>query len=408
MYEFRQKIPSRLDIGISNMIDHSRVGAGKLIRVAMVTNIPTPYRLPVYEILAAMPDIELKVIYCSEREPDREWDLSSTSYTAEYLNEFFYTVGDKFIHVNPGVFGALRRFKPDVIIGTGFNPTHLLGYSYAKLFGCVIVPMTDGTLESERVLTSVHRWVRRRVYRQAKAFIAASDGGFDLYESYSIKPERLFKSHLCTNNVAFTFSTNNEKQFDLIFSGRFGELKNPLFALHVAKEASIVLKRKLSLAFLGAGPLEPAMRKLAHDYAEWVDTNFLGFAKQSELPAIYSMAKIMLFPTFADVWGIVANEALAAGVPVIVSPVAGCTPELVRHEISGIVVKLELSLWVDAVVKLLDNTELCQEMGATGSRLVQSYNYANAALGIADAVRVAVGHSVRRSPENGRALHISR
>ena len=386
------------------MIDNSWGEVAKLIRVAMVTNIPTPYRLPVYEILAALPDVELKVIYCSEREPDREWDLDPTRYTAEYLNEFFYTVGDKFVHVNLGVFGALHQFKPDVIVGTGFNPTHLLAYAYAKLFGCMIVPMTDGTFESERALSSIHQWVRRRVYRQSKAFIAASDGGFDLYESYNVDSKRIFKSHLCTNNSAYDASAAVNKQFDLIFSGRFGELKNPLFVLHVAKEASIILKRKITLAFLGSGPLEVAMRGLAHDYAKWVDTYFLGFAKQSELPVIYSKARVMLFPTLADVWGIVANEALAAGVPVIVSPVAGCVPELVRHEVSGMVVKLELQQWVYAVVKLLTNTVLCHEMGNAGRQLVQSYNYTNAALGIADAIRVAVGYSVQRSQDNSRAL----
>ena len=93
----------RVAVSTSNMIDNPRVEVAKLIRVAMVTNIPTPYRLPVYEILAAMPDVELKVIYCSEREPDREWDLNSTTYTAEYLNECFYTVGDKIL-VNLSIF----------------------------------------------------------------------------------------------------------------------------------------------------------------------------------------------------------------------------------------------------------------------------------------------------------------
>ncbi|MES2821986.1 MAG: glycosyltransferase [Pseudomonadota bacterium] len=373
------------------------------IRVAVVTNIPTPYRLPVFEILAAMPDITLKVIYCSEREPDRDWDLTSTAYEAKYLNERFYTVGDKFVHANPEVFAALRSFKPDVVVGTGFNPTHLFAFLYAKISGCMFVPMTDGTLKSEQVLSPVHRWIRRRIYRQAKAFIAASDGGFDLYDSYGVNPTAIFKSHLCTNNAAFAGESAVQKKYDLIFSGRFGELKNPLFALEVAKLAALQSGRKLSLAFLGAGPLEPEMSKLASQYAEWVETHFLGFAKQAELPAIYKTARLMLFPTLADVWGVVANESLAAGVPVIVSPVAGCVPELVRHGQSGLVVPLEKQLWVAAVLQLLKDSELRQHMGNAGRKIVNEYTYANAAQGIADAVRLAVGRSVNRLPENNRA-----
>lgn len=373
------------------------------IRVAVVTNIPTPYRRPVFEILAAMPDITLKVIYCSEREPDRDWDLTSTAYEAKYLNERFYTVGDKFVHANPEVFAALRSFKPDVVVGTGFNPTHLFAFLYTKISGCRFVPMTDGTLKSEQVLSPAHRWVRRRIYRSAKAFIAASDGGFDLYDSYRVNPTAIFKSHLCTDNAAFEGESEVQKKYDLIFSGRFGQLKNPLFALDVARVAALQCERKLSLAFLGAGPLEPEMSKLAKQYAEWVETHFLGFAKQSELPAIYKTARVMLFPTLADVWGVVANESLAAAVPVIVSPVAGCVPELVRHEQSGLVVPLEQQLWVAAVLQLLKDPELCQRMGNAGRKIVNEYTYANAAQGIADAVRLAVGRAVNRRPENNRA-----
>ncbi len=369
----------------------------------MVTNIPTPYRRPVYEILAAMPDITLKVIYCSEREPDREWDLKSTAYEAKYLNERFYTRGDKFVHANPEVFGALRSFKPDVVIGTGFNPTHIFAFFYAKMFGCAFVPMTDGTLESERSLSSVHRWVRRRIYRDSKAFIAASDGGFDLYDSYAVKPTAIFKSHLCTNNAAFEVEPEAQKKYDLIFSGRFGELKNPLFVLEVARAAALQVGRKLSLAFLGAGPLESEMRAVANQQTEWVETYFLGFAKQAELPALYKTARVMLFPTLADVWGVVANESLAAGVPVIVSPIAGCVPELVRHQLSGLVVSLEIQLWVNAVARLLSDPLLCQQMGEAGRNIVKNYTYAHAAQGIADAVRLAVGHAVERCPENNRA-----
>ena len=59
---------------------------------------------------------------------------------------------------------------------------------------------------------------------------------------------------------------------------------------------------------------------------------FHGFAAQRELPDLYRSAKVFLFPTLADVWGVVANEACAAGLPVIVSPHAGVAGELVRDD----------------------------------------------------------------------------
>jgi glycosyltransferase involved in cell wall biosynthesis len=375
----------------------------KSIRVAIVTNIPTPYRRPVYEILANTPDISLKVVYCSEREPDREWDFDSTSYEAEYLNERFYTVGDKFIHVNPEVFGALRRFKPDVVIGTGFNPTHLIAAVYSATFGCAFVPMTDGTYTSEQNLSFVHRVLRRFIYSRAKAFIAASDGGFDLYRSYNVIENKIFKSHLCANNEAYRSSPEPAKIFDLIFSGRFGELKNPLFAVEVAKSTALKLGRKVSLAFLGAGPMEKDVRVLATQYQQFIDVQFLGFARQAELPDQYKKAKLLLFPTLADVWGVVANEALAAGLPVIISQLSGCAAELVRHEQNGFVLSLDVEIWASAVVLLLNDTQLYKKMSNAGKSFVAHYNYQNAARGIADASRFAIGEVFDRHPDNMRA-----
>ena len=132
-------------------------------RIAIVTNIPAPYRLPVYEALAADAQIELKVIFCSGREPDREWDLSATRFEHVYLRERFVSYRGRFIHINPDVWGALRSLRPEVVITTGFNPTHLLAYAYARKYGAKHVAMTDGTFNSEERLSWFHRWVRRRV-----------------------------------------------------------------------------------------------------------------------------------------------------------------------------------------------------------------------------------------------------
>ncbi|MBT9460167.1 MAG: hypothetical protein IV084_00720, partial [Rugosibacter sp.] len=148
------------------------------LRVAMVTNIPAPYRLPVFEQVAATPDIEFCAFYCSGREPDREWDLAVSKFKQVFLREKFINFRGRFIHTNPDLWGQLREFSPDVVITTGFNPTHMLAYAYARWHRARHIAMTDGTYQSETKLSSIHRWVRRRVYAGTQAFIGASDGSF--------------------------------------------------------------------------------------------------------------------------------------------------------------------------------------------------------------------------------------
>src|SRR5450759_3968948 len=110
----------------------------------MVTNIPAPYRLPVYEHLANDPDIDLCVFFFSGCEPDREWELEVSKFKHVFLREKFMSFRGRFIHTNPDILGKLGAFRPDVVVTTGFNPTHLLAFAYARWAGARHVTMTDG------------------------------------------------------------------------------------------------------------------------------------------------------------------------------------------------------------------------------------------------------------------------
>ena len=360
------------------------------VRVAMVTNIPAPYRLPMYELLAATPGIELKVFFCSGREPDRHWDLDQLHVPHVFLRERFFTLGsNRYVHVNVDVWPRLREFAPDVVVTTGFNPTHLIAFVQARASGARHVAMTDGTADSEAKLSAVHRWARRWVYRRSAAFVGASEGSFSLYRQYGVRDSRLFKSHLCANNAAFATAAGVERDVDLLFCGRFAEGKQPLFALEVAAAVARRLGRRLVMLLVGSGELEGAMRQAAERLAPWIDARFPGFARQSELPACYARSKLLLFPTTGDTWGVVANEACAAGVPVIVSPQAGVANDLVRDGVNGRVLPLEVEAWAEAAANLLRDDGMRQRMAVQCLERVGPYNYANAARGLAQAIVAA-------------------
>ncbi len=366
------------------------------IRVAIVTNIPAPYRLPVYEALAREPGLALNVIFCSGREPDRDWDLDTPRFEHQFLQQRFVTVAGRFVHANLDVWQALQAWQPDVVVTTGFNPTHLLAFAWARRRGAVHVAMTDGTACSERSLTATHRAVRRHVYARSAAFVGASEGSFDLYRSYGVRPSAMFKSHLCADNPAFARAATGVRDIDLMFCGRFVAGKQPLFALQVACATARRLGRRLRMLFVGSGEMDEALRHAAAQSAELVACEFAGFALQSALPQHYARARVLLFPTLGDTWGVVANEACAAGVPVITTPAAGVAGELVRDGESGRVLCLDVAQWVTAAADLLSNDELRERMAMRAVELVQPYNHANAARGLAAAIR----HALR-----GRAGH---
>ncbi|HEY4083227.1 MAG TPA: glycosyltransferase family 4 protein [Burkholderiaceae bacterium] len=360
------------------------------IRVALVTNIPAPYRLPIYDLLAEVPGIELKVYFCSGREPDRQWDLAALRAEHFFFRERFLTFKGRFIHFNSGVWRALSAQQPQAVVTTGFNPTHLAAFAYARRKRVPHIPMTDGTVESEAKLTPIHRLVRRYVYARSSAFVGASEGSKALYRQYGVADPMMFKSHLCTDNERFERTLDGQRPYDFIFSGRFAVGKQPLFALQVAADAARKMGRQVKLLFVGAGDLEPQMRREVVRLGAAVQADFAGFASQGDLPDHYAKARLMLFPTLDDTWGVVANEACASGLPVLVSPQAGVAGELVRDGQNGRVLPLDVDAWSTACAEVLSNAGLWRQMAERSRQLVAPYTYANAADGLHQAIRYSL------------------
>lgn len=354
-----------------------------MINLAIVTNAPPPYRVPIYNLPSQMPGVNFQAFFCSERQPSRQWDLPPLDFNHTYHRECFVTWGGRYINNNLDVISSLSKFSPDVIITDGFNPTYLYAFGYALAKGLPHIPMTDGTYASEQTLSALHRAVRRFVYVRSNAFISAGLGGQRLYESYGIAAEHCFKSCLCIDNAAFSPEPQREqKLFDFILCGQIESVKNPLFALTVALDVANRLHRKVKILFAGAGSQEGSVKKAAALRPDLVEAKFNGFAAQNELPSLYRSARVFLFPTLWHPWGVVTNEACATGLPVIVSPHAGVAGELVLDGENGFVCDLNVNLWAERAASLLTQPDAYQRFSDRSRSLVREYTFDNAASGI--------------------------
>lgn len=362
-----------------------------MLRVALVTNHPPPFRIPIYQKIGDTRDIDLHAVFCSRREPNRQWELPAMKFNHVFLKERFVTRGSNFIHNNPDVFATLKRLSPRVIVTTGFNPTFLYAFGYAAATGAAHVPMTDGTDQSEQALSGGHRLIRRLIYARSQAFIAASHGGLRLYRSYGVPTERCFQSCLCIDNDAYVPTQDDEKRFDLVFCSRIVAEKNPLFALEVAQALARRLERRVSILFVGTGEQEDEVKAEAARLTETVASEFNGHAMQRDLPALYRSARIFLFPTQHDVWGVVTNEACAASLPVLVSPYAGVAGELVLDGENGFICMLDAEQWAERAAMLLTDANAYRRFAQRSRTLVDRYTFDHAAAGVVAACRYASG-----------------
>jgi glycosyltransferase involved in cell wall biosynthesis len=360
------------------------------MKVVIITNGPVPYRIPALNELAAKPGISLHVVFCCAREPNRDWSLPKIQFPCTYLREKIIRFKDRYIHNNLDVFPVLRRLKPDIVITGGFNPTHLYGFAYTWLKRIPHIAMTDGTYDSEKTLSILHRWLRHVVYARTKAFLSSSIGGQKLFSSYGIADSRCFRACLCVENMKFSDAeTNQHGKFDFLFCGRMEAVKNPHFALDVAIAAAARLKRKTSILFVGSGSQEPQLRKRAAAHRDALEVEFHGSALQDELPALYRSARLFLFPTTWDPWGVVSNEACAAGLPVLISPHAGAADELVVDGENGHVCELDVALWADRAVTLLVRPDVYSAYSRRSQARVSSFTFKHASDGMFEACRYA-------------------
>lgn len=365
------------------------------MRVALVTNIPSPYRVPVFDRVGQALGDNFLVLYSSTIEPNRQWTVPTLNHPHQFLKTRFIRYGQEgFLHLNFDVSRKLKRFNPQVVIIAGYGPTAQLAFLSSWMHGRRIVLFNEGWLQTESQYSARQRWIKQFMIRRAHAFLGASKKAGELYQYYGAPAGRVFVTPMAVANERFAPNGTEKKEFDLLFSGQFIERKCPLFVAEVAKRVaehqpdSSLAGRPVRLLLLGDGPLrEKTLQRLREDRVEF---EWPGFVQQETLPDYFRRSRILLFATQSDTWGIVANEACAAGLPVLTTPMAGVANDLVVHGVNGFVLDLDVNVWVEHVVRLLNDAELYAKMSENALQAVQRFTFDEGARQILNACERAL------------------
>jgi glycosyltransferase involved in cell wall biosynthesis len=116
---------------------------------------------------------------------------------------------------------------------------------------------------------------------------------------------------------------------------------------------------------------------------------FTGFYQREKLAVLYALAEAFVFPTHSDPWGLVVNEAMACGLPIITTSAAGCAADLVDDGCNGrIVAPKETYRLAAAMAQLAVDPILRADMGAKSRRRISDYSPAKCAAGMATAAEM--------------------
>ncbi|MDR3576385.1 MAG: glycosyltransferase family 4 protein [Anaerolineaceae bacterium] len=360
----------------------------------ILNDIPTPWREPVFERVYERLSGNVAIAYFKQNEKRRLWSFEMGKHPKKILKAITLKFGGTERFFNPGIVLFMLQKKPRValVFASIKDPTAWLAVIMCRLLGTKIALLDDSWLGRDRDIGRLRRLARRVMYNHfGDAFVGTSLQSLKMFRHYNdrISDEQLFLSHLVADNDYFErrlTGSQTERPFDVMFSGRVVKVKNPVFFAQVCAGIKARLGRCRVLVIGGGDTgLTMEMKKIFQEHN--VSAKFAGFITHADLPDYYAKSRLLLLPTSGDCWGVVINEAMVAGTPVVTTEWTAAAEELVLHERNGYVLPLDVQVWASVASELLSSDSKWQALSNCARQTVKNFNYDRAATGILEAIK---------------------
>lgn len=335
------------------------MAASKRPRLVAVASHPIQYHAPLYRALARSAEIDLVTLFVDI--PDAkaqgegfgiefQWDVPLLDGYRSQKARTRRLSGAGFLQWRVlDAVGQLRELQPDAVLIPGWQNLALLQFWRAarRLGVPVLVRGESSALKQRRRAIG---WAHRALLRRGDAFLAIGSANRAFYRGNGVPEGRIFDAPYFVDNGFFAARADAARMCRASLRARFGVpvdatcflfvgklqgKKHPAHVLDaVARLKSSSAQSNAFLLVIGTGELEESLRARAADLGAPVA--FAGFLNQSRIPEAYAAADALVLPSDAgETWGLVVNEAMACGVPAIVSDLVGCGPDLVESGVTG-------------------------------------------------------------------------
>lgn len=317
------------------------------MNLGFVTNLRSPYRTLQLNEFSKIEDLNITAYYCQNNKDNRNWGkLDSIKYRE--IDLIGKRIFKKYGYINKGLFDIVKN--NDVIIIGGYQqPTYILLSLICRLYRKKYILLYDG-LSRERlyIKEKKYKFILKKTVIKNAAYILGNGKVSKEYFSKKFKypTKKIYNQYLSIDvkkideiyKLKKTYRDTYRKKLGIkesdkviLFSGRTVKEKNiekVIMALSILKNDNIIF------VITGGGELEENLKKMAKNLnVKLIITGFI--SNQQELFKHYCLADALILPSIYEPWGLVVNEAMRLGLPVIVSKACGCSLDLVKEGENG-------------------------------------------------------------------------
>lgn len=370
------------------------------LKVALIHNIIAPYRIPLFEELSKDQNINLLVYFTDVSEKNREWNVDyNFSFNYKILPKITLNLGkETFYHINPTIIKELYCGKFDIIISTGYSSfTTQAAFFLAKLLKIPFILWSGSTEYEPSLFRTLSLPLIKHIVKNSDAFIAYGTRAKKYLVRHGAPEDKVFISFNTVDTKFFKeeylslkdnkYNLRRKLGFDnkyiVLYVGQLIERKGLKYLLEAHKK--LTERYDVGLLLIGNGKQKSELIDLC-GIDNINNVYFVDFVQKKGLPIYYSIADIFVLPSVEEVWGLVINEAMACGLPVITTTNVGASEDLVVNGNNGYTVKPKNASEIyNSMLSILDNAYV-NSMGEQSLLLIDQFTIENASQAFLNAI----------------------
>lgn len=385
-------------------------------KLAIITTHPIQYNAPLFQLLAKRSVIDLRVFYTwgesvleSKYDPGFgkviEWDIPLLQdYAYQFEQNEAKDPGSHHFHgiYNPHLINDVETWGPDAVLVYGWSyRSHLkaMRHFHGKI---PVLFRGDSTLLDDvgrGWKNTARKLFLRWVYRHVDHALYVGKANKAYFMSMGLKGHQLNFAPHAIDNQRFAEKTTRKFRHELgfeenelvyLFAGKLEDKKNPGLLI---RAFAALHQPNTRLWLVGSGPLELELNALIALLPTQIQNtiHLTPFVNQLDMPAVFQSADVFVLPSKGpgETWGLAVNEAMASGLPLIVSDRCGCASDLVQQEENGLIFKSEDQRSLEDAMQKLSKRHAIFEMGKKSKERIEPWNFTR----IAEVIENLVVHS---------------